>query len=827
MASALITNRQYTNFYTGDETSWLIGNVGDVVELTLDLEAQIKFTSTYQIQASVTGKNITRAVGSWYDDGFTVGQSIQVNFGISVNGAAPTFYPVSTTIITLTPTLMIVDDTITTTLTAFPFQNNINSVDYEYTGLTISCTDTNPFKGIELQYGLTTNSQVGSGDLSSLIDGTVLNFKNSAIDASIISPAINLLPLSFRSGGAILSATIQGNTPVFPSTTLKKYIIKIKFIITPFYLTVENLLSLSSPTPYKGTECITDILKINLLPEINNPNINVSVSGTDTTLLGNTGWFNENYNGGANAYSINSLTLLNPIGVPVAGILTDAKTDFIIVINQSGATSANDYKLGFAWIPTTPSYFSENLLGNHENLIYNGCSDTTPLTSLTTAQTFTGYTNGNGARMDIEFSSITLQASTVTIRGKFAPNTAFNTFINDVDSVDLSYLVWVSVGDTLGTNVSNRVSLIADFNDFILPEETTETFNVTNSFLSHCQDSVQVGSSILTGCVEDEVSARSVLLVDTALDETIQTMTFTIEGYNIVTGENFTLESTSFDCTGFVKDIDNIQQINIDTTRGFLMANGLEKNAIKVFRNPIDDNGTLKGYKAIYSFRLRWEDWIGRINVPNVFFNNAQLNNGLNNDWATKDDLANWKLTYNLGLTILRNGVEVLTKNTFDFIVKTYEESEVYDGAITTFDSTKTNSLFLGFDANGVRTNAILANDNTWIEVDFDLEDALGDVGDIADYYGVIRLEEYRSGGLFKIEMLSSFLTNTNNILIPLIGETKAKLTKISDTKIRLEGLVNKSKLNLTTSQYKISARLGCKDINLGHYSSHYTLKYD
>jgi len=827
MASALITNRQYKNFYTGTDTSWLIGNVGDVVEMTLDIEASITFLSTYQTQVKTQGNSITRFAGSWYDEGFAVGQSVTMSFTLTNNGVALAPVTFTRNILTLTPTLMIVDGASIGTY-IFPFQNSINGIDNEFSGLSIAVISfTSPFQAIELNYGLTTNSLAGSGDLSSLIDGTILTFKCNTLSASIVDPAIALTPFSFRSGGAILSATVQGKTPLLPLSTVKKYQIKVKFLITPFYDVIDDLTNKTLPSSYTDLECLTDILSVKLFPEINNPNITVSVKGSESVLKGNTGWFDENYNGGTNNYSIELVSYFNDLGVPISGIATGGKTDAIIVINQSGATSDFDYKLGFIWTPSTPSFYSKKLTGHHENLMYNGCGDLVTLKSTTPFQTFTGYTNDEGARMDIDFKSITFTATQVTIRVAFSPNSEVESFFTDKDVSNLNYAIWVSVGNEVAVNLSDRVSLLASFKAFTLPAVITEQYNVTNSFLGHAQESNQIGAMLYGGCVEDEITARSIIRVDNTLDETIQEMTFTIEGRNIVTNENFILESNSYDCTGFVKDANNIQQINIDTTRGFVMVAGLEKNAVQIVRDPLNDNGSLKAYKGLYSFRARWEDWISRINVPSVFFDNALLNNNLNNDWGAKDDLQYWKLTYNVNIRLLRNGLIVNTKNTFDFIVKKYEESEIYDGAITTYDSTKTNNLFLGFDASGIRTNAILSTDNTWIEADFDLEDLLGDVGDINDYFGVIRLEEYRNGGLFKIEMLSSILTNTENILIPLTGQAKAKLTKVSDTKIRVEGLIDKSKLNLNNSQYKISARLGCKDINLGKYGNKYSQKYN
>ena len=105
----------------------------------------------------------------------------------------------------------------------------------------------------------------------------------------------------------------------------------------------------------------------------------------------------------------------------------------------------------------------------------------------------------------------------------------------------------------------------------------------------------------------------------------------------------------------------------------------------------------------------------------------------------------------------------------------------------------------------------------------------LGDVGDINDYYGVIRIEEYRNGGITAIDMLSTILDNetASNLLIPLTGESKTKITKVSATKIRLECYIDYTKLQAGGATYKVSARLGAKNINLGKYSSQYSLKYN
>jgi hypothetical protein len=829
MSKALITSRLYTNLFRPESTSYLTGNAGDIIECEIQYEVSIDSLSSYSNTNTVSGGDrIERAVGSWFDDGYAVGQSINISWD-----TIPTTGPTVTTaytadIKTLTPTIMIVENVLdfpaaTPTFLAtgvFPSQTST----YQFTGYSIFSTS--PVEGIEFDYGLVTNTQTSSGTVSSLIDGSTTSFINNGLDATVLTPTA-LIPRGERSGASILSATIQGRGVV---TSVQKFQINLKYILTPLWESITDVQTPTLPSFYDDKECVADSFKIKMLPQSGNPNISVSTSSSEVKLLGNTGFFEENYNGNINSYSIDSYSLFNS-GVPTTGVNTSIQTNFTIVINDPNFTSPDKYKMGFVWTPDDDSLFHNNYYYNHENLMYNGLDDSTPLTPpITTATTYTGTPNKDGAQMDIEITNLTRSGNFVTLQGVFKPNAAFTTFMDAQSAGDKKYLIWVSVADdSLATNISDRVSLIVDSGDFTEVSFTFESWDVTNSFLEHPIPSQQVGVSFYEGCVEDEVLSRSIIKLDTSKQETIDEIKMTIEGYNAITQERFVLESNTYNTSSFLPDNSGIQQINIDTTRGFRMAAGVDKNEVKVFRSPVDDSGDIVAYRILYAFRMRWEDWIQNLAVPSVFWDNSE-HNGLNEDWASKDNLPDWNLTYNVYSIIDRAGDKINTRNTFEFALKTYEESDVYDGAITTYDDTKSFSLFLGVDANGVRNNGLSSNANTWIEADFDLENPAGDVGDINDYYGVIRIEEYRNGGIFGIDMLSTALTNetTNNLLLPLTGEITCKITKVSLTKIRLECYLDYTKINTSISQYKISARLGCQTgINAGKYSSHYTLKYD
>jgi hypothetical protein len=229
-----------------------------------------------------------------------------------------------------------------------------------------------------------------------------------------------------------------------------------------------------------------------------------------------------------------------------------------------------------------------------------------------------------------------------------------------------------------------------------------------------------------------------------------------------------------------------------------------------------------------YPFRLRWEDWLKNLNIPGDFYNVSELNNGLNNNWAPKDYFNSWRLYYAVQLRVNRGGTIINTKNRFQFLQSDYDESAIYSGEITHYKSNGTDSLFIGVNGDGVRENAIMPSEYTWVKALFTLSDPMGDVGDITKFYGVIRMEEFQGAGSTSADMMSSVLANETavNKLIPLAGETGTKLTKVSDTEILAECLIDYTKLDITKT-YKTSATIRCKGLRAGKYNFQYTKQYD
>ena len=816
--SATLTRREYTNQFRAEKTSWLLGNVGDKISLELDLDVEISTDSSFSNPYESDGVDtITQNVGDFRSSGFYVGANVT---WLAKDGILP---KIGTGVITvLSPTSMKIGS-ITGNFPPsglYPFNDGsqINS------SWNIQSTDN--VEGVVLNYNLIANSDVASASLNSLIDGTTPTFKADNIDPTDTVTVVPMTTLGFTSGSTVLNASIVGGGVV---GVVQSFTVTIEFLIAPLFLSLADFQNMVAPSPYFNNDSITDVFQLTFLPELNNPNVSITTSSSATALNGNVGWFDENFDGNPAIYTHLGTTYSDSNGATVPSILQDGITNFRISIDQPNNSATSTYKVGFAFVPFDQTLISTNNNFNYKNILYNGLGSGV-LTQSTPTTTFSGETNSFGARMDVRFDSITNVSNTVTIAGQFQPNSLFDDYFNSINISDGNFVVWVSCADeSLVSNISDRVSILCGFDAFSQTKVPFVLGDVDISFLNHAQDTTNVGSATYNGSAEDEILTQNLMFLDTAKNESVDSVSFIVEGFNIVTGETFVADQYNVNTTSFPIDASNVQQINFNDTRGFQMVAGLNKNIVEIVRDASSDVGTKKAYWMRFAMRFRWEDWVANQNVPNDLVDPNEQLDGKNQFYPSKDTFSNdWRLRFSIQTELNTNGVLVNTKNSSNIFVADYDESNVWDGEITHFDETKTTNLFTGLNADNVRTNAILDNASTLIQADFDLEDLTGDVGSISDYYGVIRIEVYQEGGQKGIEMLSTVLDNKDQILIPITGETKCKITKISLTKIRLEGLIDFNYIDLTKSSYKTSARIGFKNLSVpGIYGSQYGSQYD
>ena len=814
---AIITRREYTNQFRPETTSWLIGNVGDRITLELDVEVEIQFRSSFSNPIESDGANeFVRSAGSFFEDGFTIGSNISWTLtvlGVPLTGTG--------TITMLTPTIMRV-----TVLTgAFPPAGDYPFEDGTVSNSDLIITSADYVDALTLNYNLIANSDLAGSPLESLVDGTTPRFDVNGLDPTDTVTVLNMTPFGFESGSSVFNASIVGGGI---SGIKQLFTITIDFQIMPLFNALSDFTTDTAPTFFFDDDSITDVFKMVFLPEYGNPNSYIETDSKETAFEGNCGWFNENYNGLPNNYSVVGVSYTNESGVALAGVSKDENTNFQIVIEQPGATATSEYVLGFFTVPSDKALIQENEKTSFENIILNDLGQT--VNQGTASFTNVGFSNTSGAQMDIRFDSVTNSGSKVYINGQFQPNNDFGLYFDGIDPINWNYGVFVSLADeTLATNVSDRVSLLCDFSTLGVEVPNFVLGDINIELLNHVQGITNVGSSTYLGCVEDEILTDSLMYLDTAKNESVDSITFIVEGFNTVDGRTFNCETYSIDTTGFDVDADGVQLLNVNTVRGFQMATDVDKNIVQVFRDATNDTGTKKAFWLRYALRPRWEYWVNNPNVPADLTEAGKEFDGKNQNWARLDSLFNdWKLRFSIQTELNSEGSKLDTKNSANIYIKTYEESSVWDGSINHWDESRTVDLYTGLNADGIRTNAILETGSTLIEADFDLEDVMGDVGSIADYYGVIRIEVFEQGGFKGIEMISTDLENTNRILKPVALETKCKIEKVSLTKIRLSALIDPAFLDLAGPGYKTSARIGYKNLTMdGIYGPQYGPQYD
>jgi len=719
---AIITRREYTNEFRPKKTSWLLGNVGDRITLELDVDIEISFESSFSNSIDSDGTTeFVRSAGSFFDDGFTNGTSISWSTSVDT-GSGPVANSGTGTITLLTPTRMRVNVLTGTFPPAYDYPFNNGTI--ATTPIQINSTDS--VEGVVFNYNLISNDDLVSGSLASLIDGTTPRFEVNGIDPSDLVTINQMQSFGFSSGHSVFNATIQG---AGVSGITQSFNIVVEFQIIPLFDDLSDFQNNTAPSFLFDNASLTDIFEITFLPEINNPNVLIQTDSSETAYDGNVGWFDENFNGGLNNYSVVGTSYTDSNGLNVLGVSKDEPTNFQIVINQTGATATSEYKIGFFAVPFEKELIQDNNKTNYENLLLNDLNQT--VNQSTVQFTNVGYLNSEGAGMDIRFDSISNVGSQVYINGQFQPNSAFSNYFDTINPSNWNYGLYVSLADeTLTTNTSDRVSLLCDFNQFVSEPIQFVLGNVSTEFLNHAQSLESAGEANYLGSVEDEVLTNSLMFLDTAKDETIDSLTFLIEGFNTVTGETFECERYAIDTTTFSVDGDGVQLLNVDTTRGFQMATGVEKNLIQIVRDQTQDTGTLKAYFVRYAIRPRWEYWIENSSVPNDLADGTKTFDGKNQNWARLDSFLNdWKLRFSIQTELNSDGSLLNTKNSKNIYVRGYEESNVWDGSINHFNEGKTVDLYTGLNADGIRTNAILDNESTLIEADFDLEDIAGDVG--------------------------------------------------------------------------------------------------
>lgn len=750
---------------SGTFTHFLLGFVGQKMKRITEVATSWNFQATTTLTSDVVtgGTTITRSLGSWHDDQFQIGDDI--HYRSAPDGHFQFNVVTNVTDLVMTVSVPWAFTKLSTTVRVHGI-TKLLGVNY----LSNLIENDDPVGYISKVDNISTKKWAG--------EFTLAEYDASTIITAVQSGLVN----SWKMGSDNVTMQIIQLGTVANDYVQILQVVEI-FTITPFFDNISNLEAGIKPDYLIDAKSLRSIARFELLHTILNPIIKHELDDSESPdTNGNVGYYDEHFNGFTPVeFSKDSIVYVNASNENK--IVIDELTSITCKID-----SATDL------LSQGNSQFQMNLIFLNED-IDNSDNIDTNFAFDTVFGVADGSSKGgeNGIFSNV-VGNIVANQLVVTADITFSP--AQQSLIEDG-----KYIIAIATNDhTVDIDQSKLVNVNMDINDFIKNNDIPDLMAIdTNFFYEHPHDKGTQGKTDFQGWVEDGILMSADFTLDLSLDAVILNMNVRLMARNSVSGEDFEIACIPLDFASAIIS-GGVQQIDIDSERGFKLVEDSQFNFIKV--QTLAQVGDLQHYDLDIGFKLQWMDWQALADADPVFFDNSEINDGLNRLISNYSALNDYDIVMFIDAQV-SNGV---ANTNYRFIspgLRTFE----YETDDTGDPSTKWEGLIETFDQSANNLNGNLhGTQNTEVKVTFT---ALSGGISEAVLYGIIRLEEFQQGGLFNIFEISSFRNRliTDNPLIPKAGETRAIFTVNVDN-VEVECAIDFSKLN-PTSQYKISARLG------------------
>lgn len=630
-----------------------------------------------------------------------------------------------------------------------------------------------PITGVNFRYNLIENNV--TENYNSLIDGNELKFSVGGVsDASLETP---LIQQGVYKSNHLGQVTIEGGGGT------NEFIISHTFFITPFFTLEEldNFLQGIAPAWLFDDAALRYIYNIELLYNLSDPN-RVHKSEPDS-LIGNTGWFGENFNGGLPKFEISEVTF------EVAGDPTDyadfpSVTDVeITVLSEDGVFSNGNTKfvLNHFILPelqeqykNTPSDVTTNFMFDRKLQIVGG-----------------GAVNGDNfstpKQVLADITGTFVSPTEIKINFKIDLSTDYKARVEAL--TNKRFLLSVYIQDhTKQTQVSDLVATRLGTQVYSTDLSNPNVGTVSTAF-NYFND-VDTDMSDAGMFVEDTLRGKTIISVDTTNGALIQDISVIIKA--VKTGASFELERKNFSFSSAVIQ-GGVQQIDIDEERGFILGEDNPFNVISLKRRPDLDSGANKFYELIYSFKIRWEDFIKLLGVHPDFYDITKKFKGFNNDWNRYFAALGWTIKYTVNANIEETGFLNPISQDKNIFAYNYEEATDFTQEIKVFD----------IDTNLEIANFVISNKTVRVQAIF--TKISGSLPDIDDVEGLIETEPFEQGGVNVIRNINTIYEyEDGSPFISVLGNRLLKKEKVGNVYTFTANLDG----TLLTVNPKLSARI-------------------
>ncbi len=641
-----------------------------------------------------------------------------------------------------------------------------------------------PITGVGMPYNFIENNE--ALNFNSKVDGTYQRLYADNCDASDTTP----IPMLFDNGlpYQIGSATIEG-AGWDTVNGEQKFKIVHETVVTPIILAQQytDFQAGVAPSYFLNNRCLRHVYQIQAFAVLTNPNS--AQIGDCPNEIGNSGWFDEVFNGGLKNVNITDLT---PINTDFDVVATEQTINLRISSSEIPITASTKLVFGAVKFPNTQTEYQNNLRDFVKNFLFaeaSGDTTTSPLTPTNTGTDLQTISN-----IDLVFDT-----DHIDVEIKLELGVDAISILNE--SVNPRMLIYVIVSnDETNPALSEKQCLIAREIEF----SNTRNLNprTERKYLRHYEGIDDSGIETTPQIfIEDEC-----VMVTDFYESTrggAQTFYKGVKSKIVakkLDGTEFVLESLEW-ATTTPLGYDSAQIINFEQPRVFNIPSSEPRKTYSIKNIPSE----VGRYRIIHPFMIRWEYWLQLLSANLEFYNPSLPNNGLNQLWLNYI-VGDWKLYHRT--VLIGEAISAVPIVLNEYVEDTELEMYGYESnpAYTTKDveSYRVNNSSL-FDSGNSRWY-YLQNEPTKIRAIFEKAVSF----DLPNTYVVFGIEIFEQGGIGGRRRFSSkWATDTPlTWFIPLSGANKVQLTNVVGDTIVAEALLSPDQIPQGEFVFKIVARI-------------------
>ncbi len=517
-----------------------------------------------------------------------------------------------------------------------------------------------PIRGIRYRWNWIENND--PTNFISAINGEEMRYDTAFADAS--SPGVVVMDAKgkneYKFGDAEISGRgISGGSQRF--TILQRGLLLPSFLAGQY----EDLKAGILPPYYLDGNCLKHVFEIEANHELADPNRTQTV--LYDLLLGNTGGYNESFNGGVTPYSISNKQIQRVSDLEVLDKLdlqeTCTVTFDIDHPNNVFTPGTSIAVLKFSYLPSQTAFYNNTGGKNYTECFYADRA------APTVGTTVPGANFGTNEQIIESFAISLINPTKLRCTATINIAVAAQDILLTRDKPQYRLMV-TTLDNSLPYGQSDKATLIVDVNEFFVKLIDIDLIKTVGAaFIQHPYNDSSITGPLTALPVDDIVSEQQFFIDFNGItDQGIIIKSVTTEIVAKSPGNpEIILESNVLDTSNFPLIDGYIQEIAAVQDRGYKIPDEIRRK-ISLSRNSTLDTPTIKNWILQYAFMQRWDEWNEVLAITNPvqgIYDPALPFNGFNNDWLRYTTIAGYQLNARHTFLIEQNGQNFT--QTFDF----------------------------------------------------------------------------------------------------------------------------------------------------------------